>query len=385
MNKRFINFLFVVVFCVLVCASHTRAELIYGMTAANSGSASGGLNLVRFDSASPNTITNVGAFTGLSAGHLLRSIDFRPANGQLYAMSTNSAALATAQLYTVNLTTAALTPVGGPITLGTNANVRLEMDFNPVADRIRVVTGGDRGTTNNFRVNPNDGTLVATDTSLSWTVGDVNDGFAVSIIGGAYSNNRNGATTTTLYAWDYNSDSLVTIGSVNGVPNSPNSGIMSSIDSPAVALTANAGLGMDISARTGILYVTHDDPATGTSMNLYTRNTTTGAETLIGAYPAGTFVSDISVTPGPLAADVEVSGTVFAYENRGLRGATVTLTDRSGVTRTVVTGARGTFRFDNVETDQTYILSVSSQRFTYASRVIELTDNASGLDFYAEQ
>ncbi len=67
---------------------------------------------------------------------------------------------------------------------------------------------------------------------------------------------------------------------------------------------------MDISGATGILYVTHDDPNTGASMNLYTRNLTTGAETLLGAYPGGTFVADLSVfipagaitpTPSPTA------------------------------------------------------------------------------------
>jgi MYXO-CTERM domain-containing protein len=57
---------------------------------------------------------------------------------------------------------------------------------------------------------------------------------------------------------------------------------------------------MSISPVTGILYVTHDDPATGGFMSLYTRDLVTGAETLVGAYPADNpFVADISVAPVP--------------------------------------------------------------------------------------
>jgi hypothetical protein len=52
-------------------------------------------------------------------------------------------------------------------------------------------------------------------------------------------------------------------------------------------------MGMCISGATGTLYVSHDDPATGTMMSLYTRDLTTRAETLIGAYPANTFIHEI--------------------------------------------------------------------------------------------
>ena len=139
-------------------------ELIYGMTVAGLTSTvpgSNGVNLVRFNSSAPGTVTTVGPFTGLVSGHTMRSIDFRPANGQLYGLSTNTAGSA-AQIYTINLMTAACTPVGTGLTLGTNAFTFIEMDFNPVADRIRIVTAGN-GTVgnNNFRANPDTGALVA--------------------------------------------------------------------------------------------------------------------------------------------------------------------------------------------------------------------------------
>ncbi len=269
------------------------AETIYGMTAASSVSTATGVNLVRFDSATPGTVATIGPFTGVVAGHGLRSIDFRPATGDLYAMSTSTAVPFVAQIYTVNLNTAALTPVGAGFALGTSTSSIGDMDFNPVADRIRITTVAG-ASNNNFRANPNDGTLVAIDTNLAYAAGDPNFGQTPVIAGTAYSNNFAGATQTTLYGWDYADDSLATIGGLNGVP-SPNGGQMSTVNVPAGFLTFNAGLDMDISALTGIMYATHDDPATGATMSLFTRDPVTGAQSLIGNYPAGTFIPSISV------------------------------------------------------------------------------------------
>ena len=275
------------------------SEVIYGMTATSSNSGAGGLQLVRFNSNTPGILTSIGAFTGIVTGHRLRSIDFRPATGELYAISTDDDNAA--QLYTVNLTTAALTPVGSGLTLGTNATERVEMDFNPVVDRIRILTGanGAAAQNNNFRANPNDGTLVSVDTNLAYNASDPQaENAAYNIIGAAYSNNIPTATSTTLYAWDFTTDSLVTIGGLNGVP-SPNTGQMFTVHTPPAFLTAGGGLGMDISGATGILYVTHDSAGSGPNpfMSLFTRDPATGEEKVIGDYPPGVFVVDISVQP----------------------------------------------------------------------------------------
>ena len=235
-------------------------ELIYGVTQPNSREVPG-VNLVSFFSNAPGTVTTIGPFTGVVAGHGIRSIDFRPSTGVLYAISTNGAA---AQLYTVNLTTAALTPVGPGFTLGNNTFISVEIEFNPVVDLIRVLTAAPGGAVNNnFRLNPTTGVLVATDTNLAFDPSDPQAGDTTfNIVAGAYSNNVAGAGQTTLYAWDYNEDGLLTIGGLNGTP-SPNTGLMFTVNNPATFLTFNAGIGMDISGATGTLYVTHDDPNTG--------------------------------------------------------------------------------------------------------------------------
>jgi hypothetical protein len=282
-------------------------ELIYGLRTPGTATNSPGIGLVSFNSTTPGAITNIGPFTGVVSDHLMRSIDFRPATRELYAISTNGPA-AEAQIYKVNLATAAVTPVGSTFTLG-NANfiTRVEMEFNPVSDTIRVIVGatGDSGLTNNFRIDPNNGTLISIDTSLSYDASDPQAGEGnFSIVGAAFSNNVAGATTTTLYGWEWFNSSLVTIGGPGGNP-SPNTGRMFTVNTPGL-LTQEGLLGMDISGTTSTLYVTHDDPGTGTFMSFYTRDAATGAETPVGSYPSGTFIGDLSVFPGPAPAGEDV-------------------------------------------------------------------------------
>ena len=87
----------------------------------------------------------------------------------------------------------------------------------------------------------------------------------------------------------------------------------------------------------------------------------------------------------PLAADVSISGRVTTAEGRGIRNAVITLTDLNGNPRNVIAGVNGFYRFDAVETGQTYILSIRSRRFQFdnPTRVISVVDNISGEDFSA--
>lgn len=94
--------------------------------------------------------------------------------------------------------------------------------------------------------------------------------------------------------------------------------------------------------------------------------------------------SELFPPVGPSAAGVEVSGRVLSADGRGVRNATVTITGESGVARTTVTGRNGTYTFDDVEAGRTYTLGVLSRRYSFASRVVEITDNVGNLDFIAE-
>ena len=87
----------------------------------------------------------------------------------------------------------------------------------------------------------------------------------------------------------------------------------------------------------------------------------------------------------PTAAGVSVSGRVLTPEGRGLRNASVTITDQQGVTRRVITGRNGFYGFDDVEAGMTYVVSAQSRRFQFSPRVIQITDNLTDFDFIASQ
>ncbi len=84
------------------------------------------------------------------------------------------------------------------------------------------------------------------------------------------------------------------------------------------------------------------------------------------------------------AAGVTISGRVIYGEGAGIRNAEVTLTDSTGTTRTAVTGLRGSYRFDDVPSGQTYTLGVKSRRFHFTPQIITVTDELTGLDLIAE-
>jgi hypothetical protein len=312
--RRSFHVLALAAFAALATAvAPARAEVIYGITGTTAGN-----SLVFFDSSSPGTVTTVGALSGVLPGHSVRAIDFRPATLGLYAMSNNAAG--DFQLYTVDTATAVLTPVGAPVPVGYSGS-RISMDFNPVVDRLRVVTGAL--TNNNFRFNPDTGALVATDGNFAYDAGDPQAGNSIFMAGVAYTNNFAGATSTTLYGWDYNNDSLVTVGSIGGSPISPNTGTTFTVFTPPSFLTFAASIGFDISGQSGTAYVSHDDPGTGTTYSLYTIDLSTGTQTLVGAFPQPILDISVQAIPEPTSfvlAGLGIGGFVWK-RRRGSKNA----------------------------------------------------------------
>ena len=86
----------------------------------------------------------------------------------------------------------------------------------------------------------------------------------------------------------------------------------------------------------------------------------------------------------PSAANVSVSGRILTSDGRGVRNAVVRLTNANGVIRTAKTSSFGYYRFDDVEVGNTYIMGVSSKRYTFASQVVSVSDNLTGVDFIAQ-
>lgn len=83
----------------------------------------------------------------------------------------------------------------------------------------------------------------------------------------------------------------------------------------------------------------------------------------------------------PTAASVMISGKVSLLNGRGIPRAVVSYTDSLGITKNARTSTFGYFRFDNVEVGQIYIFQVSAKGYLFASQVINVDDNISGLNF----
>jgi hypothetical protein len=193
--------------------------------------------------------------TGLQPAETIYGIDFRPVNGQLYALGSSS------RLYTVNLSSGAVTAVGMGQISTLLAGTDFGFDFNPTVDRIRVVSN----TGQNLRLNPNDGSVSAID-------GALNPGVPV-VTAAAYTNSFAGATTTSLFVIDHSTDKLY-------LQNPPNAGTLVEVGNLGINATANSGF--DISAKTNMAYLI---TTVGSATNVYTVNTGTGAAASTATFP----------------------------------------------------------------------------------------------------
>src|SRR5258706_5944121 len=83
-----------------------------------------------------------------------------------------------------------------------------------------------------------------------------------------------------------------------------------------------------------------------------------------------------------IAATFSVSGQVLTPDGRGLRNATVLLTNPQGVSFKVTTSSFGFYRFDNVSSfGGNFTVSVSSKLYRFASRNFVLSGDLSDLNF----
>lgn len=148
------------------------------------------------------------AVTGVE-GKLL-GIDVRPADGKLYAVSNDGT------IYTVDTASGAAVR-RSKISVPLDAIDHVIVDFNPQADRLRVV--GSTG--QNLRVNVDTGQAVV-DGKLAYRAQDRNAGKPMGVYAGAYINSFAGATQTQLFEID----------SINGtyiVQDPPNDGVLRTV------------------------------------------------------------------------------------------------------------------------------------------------------------
>lgn len=186
----------------------------------------------------------------------LRGIDVRPADGKLYALGGG------AQLYTLDLKSGKAT-AGAELNMALPGSGQAVVDFNPVADRLRLLAAD--GT--NFRVNVDSGEVI-TDGAVAYAADGDYAGKTANIVAGAYTNSYAGTEKTSLYNVDLASGNLM-------LQDPPNDGVQKSVGELAKGLE---GAAMDIASDGkggNTAYV-----LTGTT--LHTVDLDTGAPTTLG-------------------------------------------------------------------------------------------------------
>ena len=252
--------------------------------------------IVSFDRATPATIRSTASVTGLQSGENLVGIDYRATDGLLYGVGSSG------RIYTIDPATGVATvkstlsvdatDTTAPYTALSGAS--FGVDFNPVADRLRVVSN----TGQSLRIN--------VDTGATTTDGNINGGAATSAItGSAYTNSFAGTSSTTLYALDSTTDTLY-------IQNPPNNGTLAT----PVALGVDGGAvnGFDIDGRTNMGYAVL---TVGTARTLYSINlaATANAATAVGAVGVTEDIRGLAVraTPSPVVLGLTDAGRIVGF------------------------------------------------------------------------
>lgn len=198
--------------------------------------------LYYFSTANP-TAAVTKPITGLQSGENVLGIDFRPSNGQLYALGSSSS------LYAINLGTGAATAVNTvpftPALSGTDFGFDFNptTSVNPLTELVRVVSN----TGQNIRINASTGVVSNVDPAPTLTAG------VPALTASAYTNNFAGAGSTVLYSIDAATDRLYIQNATTGV------------------LTLVGALGVDITAANGF----DIGGTSGTAVGIFTVGTTT--------------------------------------------------------------------------------------------------------------
>jgi hypothetical protein len=252
-----------------------------------------GHELIRVNAGQPRRVLARMPIKGLAAGELLVGIDFRLARGTLYALSDRG------RLFTLDAASGALTPFSAPPLV--LAGSTFGFDFNPAADRIRIVS--DSGL--NLRAHPDTGAAVdgnadqpglQSDPALAWRAGDVNAGSAPQVAAAGYTYNTADAKLTTNYAIERRSGALVMQGSKEGTTPavSPNTGQLFTVGSLGVGPLTDVSF--DIADLGGAAFAAVRSTA-APSTRLHLIDLATGKASFIGTLADGGPIRGLAIEP----------------------------------------------------------------------------------------
>ena len=262
------------------CASTTepvgapRPKTVYAVTDA--------AELIRFNAGRPQHIEQRLPLQGLQPGDRLVGIDYRVARGVLYALS------ASGRLYTVDTSTARLSAVGSgaPVAL---QGQRFGVDFNPVADRLRVASDSGQ----NLRLHPDTGALAATDPAVQLPVPRAGAA-PVVVAGAAYTYNKRDDKLTTNYAIDIANGWLLTQGSREGVQPvvSPNTGVLAVVGELGTGALEDAAFDIADSNNAALAAL-----RSGGRTRLFAVDLDTGRARLLGTVGDGRALWGLAIAP----------------------------------------------------------------------------------------
>lgn len=219
-----------------------REEVIFAVTATNRLVSFRANDPGRLLSSVPISVSEVDLDAEVET---ISAIDFRPATGVLFALTSTNRTL------TINTVTGEATAVGTAIAESIfAAESPAGLDFNPTVDRLRIVNSSN----DNLRLVPDTAAVVdgntgmdgtQGDTDLAFIDGDANVAANPSIVASAYDLNDNDVATmtTTLFGIDSALNILVRQGAVGGGTGtaSPNAGLLTTLGSLGVDPTDLVG------------------------------------------------------------------------------------------------------------------------------------------------
>lgn len=273
--------------CATMRDAPLRPDTIFAVTDANT--------LIRFNAGRPASLDASVAVSGLAAGERLLGIDFRPANGRLYAAGSSGT------VYIIDTASGAAAAVGSGRFSGFIKGEEIGFDFNPMADRIRMADN----TGANLRMHPDTGEVtdgnpgmpgVQPDAPLAYSREDANHGRQARVVAVAYTNAQ-GATATTNFAIDAAQATLVTLGRPEGTtpaktPSNPNEGQLFTIGRLGVMTGARVSFDIHPARRSAYAALQEGDASA-----LYEINLASGAARRIGVIGTGRPVRGISIAP----------------------------------------------------------------------------------------
>lgn len=251
--------------------------------------------LIAVSAADPQKITRSVTLYGLAPNERILGIDYRVAYGVMFALGSSG------RVFTVDVQSGALKPVGeAPFALALEGE-RFGFDFNPAADRIRIVSDAGQ----NLRAHPETGSLVdfkpeaegvQPDGALAFASDDVNAGRMPRVIAAAYTYNNDNEKLTTNFAIDGALGALVRQGSVEGLEPvvSPNTGQLSTVGALGVTAITDAHFDISDVTNTALAALTTPDAPTPT---LYRIDLATGQASAIGPIGNGEPLRGIAIEP----------------------------------------------------------------------------------------